>query len=147
MSELYLDTEFNGFGGELISIALVNYHSSFYEVLKTDTELEPWVAENVIPILGRTPISKEELKSRLFRFLKAFDNPTIYADWYTDLVHFFELFSGSDHATSMDYGCRAVLLHNVPNLEHEGKHNALCDAYALCRWHNPRPEKGTPDEA
>ncbi|MEP3278344.1 MAG: hypothetical protein ABJN26_00170 [Stappiaceae bacterium] len=80
MTDLYLDTEFNGFGGELISIALVNGESAFYEVLEIDGQYEPWVAENVIPILEKEPISKEVLRYWLFKFLGEFDNPTIYAD-------------------------------------------------------------------
>ena len=47
----FLDTEFNGFGGELISLALVpeHGHDEYYAVLPLPDELHPWVERNVVP--------------------------------------------------------------------------------------------------
>jgi len=43
----FLDTEFNGFGGSLISMALVPENDSlpeFYKELEMKEQLHPWVA-------------------------------------------------------------------------------------------------------
>ena len=44
---IYLDTEFNGFGGELISLALVEPISgkTFYRVKQIPMAPHPWVAD------------------------------------------------------------------------------------------------------
>lgn len=46
---LWLDTEFNGTGGALISLALIDEHdASVYFALPCDDPV-PWVAEDVMP--------------------------------------------------------------------------------------------------
>lgn len=50
---LFIDGEWNSFGGDLISLALVAEDGrEWYEVLDC-VDPHPWVAENVIPKLGR----------------------------------------------------------------------------------------------
>lgn len=50
---LYIDCEFNGFGGQLISMALVAEDGTeFYEVVPLLEEVTPWVAEHVMPVLN-----------------------------------------------------------------------------------------------
>ena len=79
MTNLYIDTEFNEFGGELISMALVTGTGfEFYEVLECPNP-GPWVKENVIPILGKEPVSKEVFQDKLFNFLMHFEEITIIA--------------------------------------------------------------------
>jgi hypothetical protein len=53
----FLDTEFNGFGGDLISLALVPEYGDreYYAVLPLPEELHPWVARNVVPYLSSVP--------------------------------------------------------------------------------------------
>src|SRR3546814_5579366 len=53
----FLDTEYNGFGGELISLALVPEHGDqeYYAVLPLPDEIHPWVERNVVPYLGSVP--------------------------------------------------------------------------------------------
>ena len=91
---LWLDTEFNGFRGELISMALVaDDGCSWYQVLPCDRPV-PWVARHVMPKLGRQPIHKvrghaEQLLSiSLRRWLRQFDRVHIVADWPEDIGHF-----------------------------------------------------------
>jgi hypothetical protein len=53
MMRYFLDTEFNGFGGELISIALVPEVQSlapFYEAIECTNPIA-WVKDNVLPVL------------------------------------------------------------------------------------------------
>ena len=57
MTVAYLDCEFNGYKGDLISLALViDDNNYFYEVLGCPNPV-PWVAENVMPILNKEPIA------------------------------------------------------------------------------------------
>ena len=70
MTKIYIDTEFNEFKGDLISLALVaETGEEFYEVLECKNP-GPWVAEHVMPILEKDPIDRAlfqtELKSENF---------------------------------------------------------------------------------
>lgn len=128
---LFIDTEFNGFGGQLISMAVVSSDGrEWYEVLPLPEIIEPWVAENVIPRLFKAPIDEEDWRASLHAFLSQFENPTICADWYTDLVHFFDSFRGRDHFETFAYACRAELI-LLDNYKSEVPHNALWDARAI----------------
>jgi hypothetical protein len=50
---IYIDCEYNGFNGSLISMALVTMDGQeFYEVLPCDCPDE-WVAANVMPVLNK----------------------------------------------------------------------------------------------
>lgn len=71
---LFLDVEFNGTHGALISAALVSAQGDqWYEVLDTsDIELVPWVKENVMFNLARDPISIEAFEASLGEFLSQF---------------------------------------------------------------------------
>ncbi|MEO6225187.1 MAG: hypothetical protein ABIO80_04990 [Sphingomicrobium sp.] len=53
----FLDTEFNGWGGALLSLALVpdDGGQEFYATLDWDGEIEPWVLKNVMPYLDTVP--------------------------------------------------------------------------------------------
>lgn len=95
---IYIDTEFNGYRGELISMALVDEDGrSFYEVLdwRGFTVIE-WVAENVIPHLFKTPTtmltnapgSLADMQALLEWWLKDYDRVHLIADWPEDIEHF-----------------------------------------------------------
>lgn len=63
--KLFIDCEFNGYQGALISMALVpEMGEPFYHVLNTDgVKIDPWVRENVMDRLifdnrGDYPISR-----------------------------------------------------------------------------------------
>ncbi|HEX8443531.1 MAG TPA: hypothetical protein VF631_07775 [Allosphingosinicella sp.] len=92
----FLDTEYNGFGGELISIALVPEHGDqeFYAVLPLPAEVHGWVERNVLPYLRQVPpgldadtVSREEAAFELARYLAADPDPLVVADWPEDLAH------------------------------------------------------------
>lgn len=53
----FLDTEYNGFGGALLSLALVpeDGGQEFYVTLNCPDRLEEWVERNVIPYLDSVP--------------------------------------------------------------------------------------------
>ena len=55
----FLDTEYNGWGGALLSLALVpeDGGQEFYVTLDWSGPLEPWVELNVVPYLDSVPES------------------------------------------------------------------------------------------
>ena len=139
----FLDTEFNGFAGELISLALVPEHGDqeYYAVLELPGEVHGWVQRNVLPYLRSVPqgfhsepVSRQEAAGELARYLAADREPVIVADWPEDIAHFcmllvtgpgeiapvgsmsFEFVSSPGFSTAMNS--------KVP-------HNALHDARAL----------------
>ena len=133
--KLFLDCEFNGFGGELISMALVDENERyFYEVLSCDSPI-PWVAEHVIPILNQPALSLQEFQSQLRNFLFNYDLVHIIADWPEDLSLFLNsLIVGS--GSSITTPSMTLELYNKQhelNIPSAQPHNALQDALALKR--------------
>ena len=82
---IWIDTEFNEFGGDLISMALVAADGQeFYEVLnlQNDEKYGSWVYFNVVPYLNKDPIDK------LWRFINQWKEVHIIADWPDDIKYF-----------------------------------------------------------
>jgi hypothetical protein len=138
---LFLDTEFNGFGGKLISMALVPEDKSapeFYKELEIKDQLEPWVRDNVVPHLFLAQCSFSEFQTALSTYLLSIKNYTTAADSYTIIA---------DWPDDIRYFCEALITGpgmriNVPmnikfeldlNIEYESvvPHNALHDARAI----------------
>ena len=139
----FLDTEFNGFAGELISLALVPEHGDqeYYAVLALPEEVHGWVQRNVLPYLRSVPqgfhsepVSREEAAAELARYLSADRDPVIVADWPEDIAHFCMLLvTGPGEIVSVGSlrfefvaspGFSTAMNSKVP-------HNALHDARAL----------------
>lgn len=88
---IWIDCEFNEFGGDLISMALVSENGSeFYEVLEleNDEKYGSWVYFNVVPYLNKAPITKDLFQDKLWQFLKQWDDVHIIADWPDDIKYF-----------------------------------------------------------
>lgn len=144
---LFLDTEFNGYGGSLISMALVtdDGDGAFYEVLSFDEDVDPWVAEHVMPLLGKSPIARDDFNAKLAVFLRCNNDPhtvfgtypalQVVCDWPADLEHLFESLSqvGASEGFKETIPLSATLL-NTPKLNSATPHNALSDAKALRAW-------------
>ena len=84
----FLDVEFNGFCGDLISIALVpelDGAPPFYEALDC-AKPTPWVAEHVLPVLRTAPIPRTLMASRFAAYLGNDENPVLIADWPEDIA-------------------------------------------------------------
>ncbi len=131
---IYIDCEFNGFRGELISMALVAENGEYwYQSLGCENPV-PWVAEHVMPIIGIAPISRSAFQRGIAHFLARYDAIHVIADWPEDIAHFCEtLITGP--------GLRI----NTPPLTMEVRrdldaqsatpHNALSDAIAIWQKH------------
>lgn len=115
MSRLYLDTEFNGHGGRLISMALVTEDDcrDFYEVAPIGN-LDPWVAEHVIPALHKREIPMASFRKLFHNFILGFSNPEIICDWHADAAHFCDMLAGPDYGTSLDFACRITIVKRPP---------------------------------
>ena len=128
---LFLDCEFNGFKGELISMALVAEDGrEWYEVIPCRNPCE-WVAENVMPILDKSPLRNVALMSKsLARFLKQFDSIHIVADWPEDIQHFCSvLIVGPGKRINTPPLSMEILRIDSKS---EVPHNALSDARGIC---------------
>lgn len=135
---LYVDTAFNGHGGDLISLAIVSEDGrEFYQVMPLPKSVDAWVAANVIPVLDKKPLwDVTHMRSRLQEFLEQFEGINLYADWHDDFSHFFEALGGKDYETSMHVVMSAHLIRTPPGQPVSSKpHNALADARALRDWH------------
>jgi len=131
----WLDCEWNGDGGDLISIALVNEHRSgqFYEVVGCASPV-PWVAENVMPVLGKTPdewASIGVLRERLFKFLAPYETVQITADWPEDIARFCMLLIVGDGMRINTPPLSFEIDRNLDSVKSRIPHNALEDALAL----------------
>jgi hypothetical protein len=137
MTALYLDTEYNGFGGSLISMALVaDDERFFYEVLFGDynpSHIDVWVRVNVLPVINRKPVPLYKFRTLLSAFLTQFQNPMIICNGHEDLKHFCNMFEGPEYGSSLNYPFMAQVLTDA-NPKSKIPHNALEDARALREW-------------
>lgn len=138
---LYLDCEFNGHGGQLISLALVSDRAchndvggAFYGVLPLPDRIHPWVAENVIPVLRREPETRAEFQMRLKVFLERHAGAPIIADWPYDFALLMDVMCSDDYERSWFVPCTMRLIKSG-EVTPDVPHNALSDAWALMNWH------------
>ena len=135
----YLDTEFNEFGGDLISLALTTMSGRELYLATECPKPGAWVAENVLPIVsvpGAEPVMVEadEFGPRVAAFLAGDPAPIIVADWPDDIRYFCgALIVGPGQMVSL--GSIRFEMHRVDayptRMEGAVQHNALWDARAL----------------
>lgn len=132
--KLFLDTEFNAFGGKLISMALVpediNF-SEFYCEIEMNDQLDPWVRDNVVPHLILVPCSYNTFQSKLAVYLNYIGKSIIVADWPDDIRYFCEaLITGPGEMISIGNNINFELNFDV---EYNSlvPHNALHDARGI----------------
>ena len=146
---LFIDCEFNGWQGELISMAIVpEMGEPFYHVLNTDgMKIVPWVRENVIPRLvyhhqGTYPVSKSSFQAALQKYLFQWKEVTIIADWPDDIKYFCDaLITGPGEMMNTPFLNFEVRRMDVNS---ELPHNALSDAYAIRQAFNDAGYGATP---
>lgn len=151
-ADLYLDVEFNGHGGELISLALAAPDGKhWYGVWFTGSDvnakfISPWVRENVIHVLGAFTegavnirpggFMEGDPRTTLHDYLKPRAGATIWADWPDDFAHLMRLMSGPSYDKSWMVECTMRLIETPPGWpKPKIPHNALSDAIALMEWH------------
>jgi hypothetical protein len=144
MTAIYLDTEFNGFHGSLISLALYDAAAltgtpeaecCWYEVAEIPANPHPFVAQHVIPVLHKEPIGMEAFTASLREFLNARQDCLIVADWPEDFIHLCARLIAPE-GWSINLRCLMELVVTPPGQPIPRiPHNALEDARALAVWH------------
>jgi hypothetical protein len=132
--KLFIDGEWNSFGGDLISLALVSEDGrEFYEVLGCDNP-DPWVAENVMPKLEKEPIPFVIFQLELAKYLMQFefDSVHVIADWPEDIMWFCKVLIVGP-GIRLDTPPLTMEVLRVDTVS-EDPHNALADARALRDW-------------
>lgn len=161
MSEIYLDCEYAKFDGELISMALVVDREQYLYLVRPESEIrelelgrdekdgwlmDPWVAENVIPVIWSVPedvrdnavvVPLAEMGTHLSHFLyQRPEVPVVVCDWPEDFIHFNRmLLTGPGRAVYMNHQTNMVCLRHIDvfptTLVDAVRHNAWWDAMAL----------------
>ena len=139
----FLDTEFNGFAGELISLALVPEFGDheFYAVLPLPETVHGWLRRNVLPYLDAVPqglamgpISRADAALEIAHYLSGDADPVIVADWPEDIAHFCMLLVTSP-GDMVQTGSLRFEFVSSPGfstaVNSKVPHNALHDARAL----------------
>ena len=151
----FLDTEYNGWRGELLSLALVpeDRGDEFYVTLDWPDTVERWVEENVIPYLDMVPEAllsprfdpdgaarelglwlTREQESHYFAPNDGRVNIEILADWPEDISQICSLLT-TGPGMMVDVPALSFRLLRIPGFSTAANsrvpHNALHDARAL----------------
>lgn len=126
---LFIDCEWNEYKGDLISMALVSEDGrEWYEVFYCH-DPKDWIKANVMPKLGKKPITFSEGHASLRNFLVQFNKCTIIADWPEDIAHFCN-FLIVGPGLRIDTPRLTFEIHRVDSVS-DNPHNALADAKGL----------------
>jgi hypothetical protein len=143
---IFIDCEFNEFGGDLISMALVaDDGQEFYEVLEleNDEKYGSWVFANVVPWLNKDPIAKTWFHTKLWAFINQWDDVHIIADWPDDIKYFcMSLITGPGVAINTPLKLTMQIDRELSTESSAILHNALEDARAIKRsWRKREKER------
>jgi hypothetical protein len=138
----FLDTEYNGTGGALLSLALVpDDGDELYLTFRTSDPLLDWVERHVLPYLDSVPeqlscprLRREDAAHALERYLGHDGEPVIFADWPEDVAQFCSLMitGPGDMVEIRNTTFRLVPMSNFSTAANSKvPHNALHDARAL----------------
>jgi len=128
---LWIDTEYNGFKGALISMALIDEDGrEWYEVLKCRSP-SPWVAKHVMPKLHKQPVTRGAMRKSLYGFLNVYEDVHIVADWPQDIQHFCDLLIVSQGLRINLPPLTMEIRQDIDARKSLTPHNALADARAL----------------
>jgi len=138
----FLDTEYNGVGGALLSLALVpDNGDELYLTFETPDLLVDWVERHVAPYLDSVPeqlscprLSRKDGAHALERYLRHDEEPLIVADWPEDIAQFCNLMitGPGDMVEVRHVAFRLIPLSNFSTAANSKvPHNALHDARAL----------------
>ena len=138
----FLDTEYNGWGGPLLSLALVpDAGEELYLTLDWDGALEQWVERNVVPYLDTVPanlvsprMSRADAARTIAHYLAGDPDPLIVADWPEDIALFNALLVTGPGVMAEVPGLRFEFISLVgfsTAANSKVPHNALHDARAL----------------
>ena len=138
----FLDTEYNGIGGDLLSLALVpDDGEEIYLTIATDQPIVEWVEKHVTPYLDSVPeqlscprLSRKDAAHALERYLRHDEEAVIHADWPEDVAQFCNLMitGEGDMIELRHLTFRLLPMSNFSTAANSKvPHNALHDARAL----------------
>ena len=139
----FLDCEYNGFGGALLSLALVPEDGSeeFYATLACDAAMDAWVERHVVPYLDTVPtglvsprLSQEQAAMAVAAWIGEDPEPEIVVDWPEDIAYFCRLLTiGPGRMVPVPpITFRLVPMGNFSTAANSAvPHNALHDARSL----------------
>ena len=138
----FLDTEYNGIGGALLSLALVpDSGDEIYLTFQTSGPLVEWVERHVVPYLDSVPeqlscprLTRSDAAKELERYLRHDEEPIIFADWPEDVAQFCNLMitGPGDMIDVRHVNFRLAPMSNFSTAANSKvPHNALHDARAL----------------
>ena len=139
----FLDCEYNGFGGALLSLALVPEAGGedLYLTFACSDPIEPWVERNVMPFIDKVPdglklqqMGREQAAQVIAMYLANDAEPEILADWPTDIELLCGLltFAPGKIVVLPEMRFRLLSLGRFSPAENSAvAHNALHDARAL----------------
>jgi hypothetical protein len=138
----FLDTEYNGIGGALLSLALVpDSGDELYLTLQASEPLVEWVERHVVPYLDTVPeqlscprLARDDAAKELERYLRHDEEPLIFADWPEDIAQFCNLMitGPGDMIEVRHLTFRLLPMSNFSTAANSKvPHNALHDARAL----------------
>jgi hypothetical protein len=136
----YLDTEFDGYGGPLLSLAMVRADGESIYLIRDFEPMDLWVQQNVRPILFDCPVKPvvstdpAELAFIVARFLSADPAPYVITDWPADIRYLCELIEFPGGLMAPIHGLTLELrrVDSYPTkLTGAVQHNAWWDAMAL----------------
>jgi hypothetical protein len=138
----FLDTEYNGTGGALLSLALVpDDGDDFYLTLRTEEPISEWVGQHVVPYLDMVPdplscprLTRKDASHALEGYLRHDEEPFIVADWPEDVAQFCDLLitGPGDMVELRHLTFRLTPMSNFSTAANSKvPHNALYDARAL----------------
>jgi hypothetical protein len=136
--KIFLDTEFNGFKGDLISIGMVAEDGCIFYGVRNETKamnIDPWVSENVMPFLDKHPLDNiilwegdDTIQSRLQWYLLQYKNIEIVVDWPEDIQHLCKLMITGAGTMINTPNVMTFTIDRRLNGLSEVPHNALYDA-------------------
>ena len=132
--QIWIDTEFTNFKGKLISMALIDEHDNyFYEVINfNEVDCDPWVIDNVVPILLKEPITPEQFEQRFWNYISRYDNIHVIADWPDDIKYFCEvLHTRPGEMMNVPSTFTMEVCRRLPPHKSALPHNALEDVIAI----------------
>jgi hypothetical protein len=139
----FLDTEYNGWGGALISLALVpeDDGEELYVVVECPDPIENWVQRHVLPYLNMVPdalksapVGRGDAAALVAHYLAGDPFPEIVADWPEDIALLSALLV-TGPAMLAEIERMAFRFERLPGFSTAASsavpHNALHDARAL----------------
>lgn len=129
----WIDTEFNEYRGELISIALACEDGEIYyaECDPQPAKYGDWVAQHVVPLLDgrRTPV--KVIAKELARWFSRYPTAEVLADWPDDIRHLCDvLVTGPGEMVTVPPLSFRLIQLAAPYVS-ERPHHAMYDAIAI----------------